>query len=54
MERLEALREREAASGAGFCVESFRSFSSSERMSTLERTRTCLTGGSDGRSALAS
>src|SRR5258706_7684076 len=37
-------RVRAGAGGpAGLCVESFRSLSSSERMSTFERTRTCLT-----------
>ena len=33
----------DAPGGAGFCVASFRSFSSSDRMSTFERTRTCFT-----------
>src|SRR5262249_3523855 len=35
-----------AEAPAGFCVESFLSLSSSERMSTFERTRTCLTADS--------
>ena len=34
--------------GDVFCVEIFRSFSSSERMSTLERTLTCRTAASAG------
>ncbi len=57
MEAPEARGRPDSERGAGpdpaeaFWVEIFRSLSSSERMSTLERTLTCLTAGSAGAGA---